>query len=298
MRRLLRDYRARCRTPPPAARPLPARRRRAQGGRRRAASARAPGSSCCSGRDDGDPLFLQVKEARRLRARALRRRRRGRANQGKRVVEGQQLMQAGERHPARLAQGRRGIDGKPRDFYVRQLWDSKGSAEVERMDARALRRLRRDLRLDAGPRPRPLRRPRRDRRLPRATATAFDRAIADFAEAYADQNERDYAALAAAARDGRSRRGRRSASSRCRSSRACGRARAGRPSCRACRRPRRCRRRACRQRVAERLLDQRAHDRHVLGVRRQRVRRHHPAALGGELRRRRRTRRSCAPRRA
>ena len=48
---------------------------------------------------------------------------------------------------------------------------------------------------------------------------------------------------------------------------------------------RRCRRRACAASVwLERELDQRAHDRHVLRVRRQRVGRHHPAALGGQLR--------------
>ena len=55
-------------------------------------------------------------------------------------------------------------------------------------------------------------------------------------------------------------------------------------------------RQRCGQRVAERLLDERAHDLHVLGVGRQRVGGHHPAALGGELRRRRRTRRSRARR--
>ena len=53
----------------------------------------------------------------------------------------------------------------------------------------------RDLRLDARPRARPLRRRGRDRRLPRRRATRFDRAMAAFAEAYADQNDADYAAL-------------------------------------------------------------------------------------------------------
>ena len=58
------------------------------------------------------------------------------------------------------------------------------------------------MRLDARPRPRPLRRPDRDRRLPRRD-DKFDQAVADFAETYADQNERDHAALADAVASGR-----------------------------------------------------------------------------------------------
>jgi hypothetical protein len=42
------------------------------------------------------------------------------------------------------------IDGQERDFYIRQLWDSKGSAEVELMDPSGPRDLRESLRLDAG----------------------------------------------------------------------------------------------------------------------------------------------------
>ena len=74
-------------------------------------------------------------------------------------------------------------------------------------------------------------------------------------------------------------------SSPCRSSPACGRSGAGRPSSRAWSHGLRdvVGERA-RERVAERQLHQRAHDRHVLGVRRQRVGRDHPAALGRELR--------------
>ncbi len=59
-----------------------------------------------------------------------------------------------------------------------------------------------DVRLDARPRPRPLGRPRRDRLVPRQVDT-FDRAIADFSVAYADQNERDYAAFCDAIASGR-----------------------------------------------------------------------------------------------
>ena len=60
----------------------------------------------------------------------------------------------------------------------------------------------RAVRLDAGPGARPLRRPDRARRLP-GPGDAFDRALAAFAEAYADQNERDYAAFRAAIDSGR-----------------------------------------------------------------------------------------------
>ena len=50
-----------------------------------------------------------------------------------------------------------GFDGQPHDYYIRQLWDWKASANVDTMDADVLERLRPDLRLDPGPRPRPLR---------------------------------------------------------------------------------------------------------------------------------------------
>ena len=89
-----------------------------------------------------------------------------------------------------------------RDFYVRQLRDWKASADVEAMATARAGGLRRALRLVARPRACPLRRPRRDRGLPRGRR-AFDQAIARFAEAYADQNERDHAALVAAVAEGR-----------------------------------------------------------------------------------------------
>ena len=111
-----------------------------------------------TGADDGDPLFLQAKEAEASvlepYAGASRYH-----NHGRRVVEGQRLMQAASDIflgwcPAV------GLDGRDRDFYVRQLWDWKGSAEVETADPARPRDLRADVRLDPGPRPRPLRRPR------------------------------------------------------------------------------------------------------------------------------------------
>ena len=96
----------------------------------------------------------------------------------------------------------KGIDGKQRDFYVRQLWDQKGSAKVENMDARALTayaqicgttlahaHARSGDRIAIG--------------AYLGKSDTFDKAIAAFAEAYADQNESDYAALKAAADEGR-----------------------------------------------------------------------------------------------
>ena len=56
--------------------------------------------------------------------------------------------------------------------------------------------------MDARPRTRPLRGPDRDRGLPRLRP-AFDVAVGEFAEAYADQNERDHDALVEAIASGR-----------------------------------------------------------------------------------------------
>ena len=72
-----------------------------------------------------------------------------------------------QRHLPRLAARRPGSTASHRDFYVRQLRDWKGSAVVETMIPAGMAALRRHVRRDAGPGPRPLRRPRRDRLLPR-----------------------------------------------------------------------------------------------------------------------------------
>ena len=74
---------------------------------------------------------------------------------GQRVVEGQRMMQAA---PDILLGWERisTIDGQKRDFYIRQLWDSKGSAEVESMDSARARGLRPYLWLDARESPRTL----------------------------------------------------------------------------------------------------------------------------------------------
>ena len=152
------------------------------------------------GRDDQDPLFLQFKEAQPSVLEPFL----GRseyANSGQRVVEGQRLTQAA----SDIMLGWIKVDapdGVKRDFYVRQLWDAKMSALVEFMDPRAMTLYAQVC----------------GRELARAHARAgdgiaissylgnsdtFDRAIAQFAESYADQNERDYAALKTAVEVGR-----------------------------------------------------------------------------------------------
>jgi uncharacterized protein (DUF2252 family) len=147
------------------------------------------------GRDGSDPLFLQVKEA----APSVLSRFVGAskyANQGQRVVAGQQLMQASsdiflgwQRVP--------GLDGQSRDYYVRQLRDWKLSVDPDAMVPAGMRMygalcgwtLARAHACSGD-------------RIAIASylgaSDVFDAAIADFASAYADQNERDYAALTAA----------------------------------------------------------------------------------------------------
>ena len=96
-----------------------------------------------------------------------------------------------------------GLDGVKRDFYVRQLWDWKASADVDSMDAASLKSYAEICgwtlaRAHA----------RSGDRIALAaylgSGDVFDRAMADFAEAYADQNERDYAAVTAPSRPARS----------------------------------------------------------------------------------------------
>jgi uncharacterized protein (DUF2252 family) len=148
------------------------------------------------GRDDNDPLFLQFKEAQASVLEPFLGRSQY-AQHGQRVVEGQRMMQAAsdillgwERIVT--------IDGQRRDFYIRQLWDAKGSPEVELMDKTALEAYGRICgwtlaRAHA----------RSGDRIAIAAylgnGDSFDRAMATFAERYADQNERDYAALKEAA---------------------------------------------------------------------------------------------------
>ena len=152
------------------------------------------------GRDADDPLFLQAKEAQRsvLEPYAAKSPVRAPGPPGGR---GPTSDAGRRRHLPRVGPGE-GTDGSERDFYVRQLWDGKRSVEVEAMDAGGLRALRPRLRVDARAGACQL----RDRVAIAAylgSSTGFDEAVADFAEAYADQNERDYAELSAEAKAGR-----------------------------------------------------------------------------------------------
>jgi len=151
--------------------------------------------------DDGqEPLFLQAKEAQESVLEPYCGRSRY-ANHGERVIAGQHLMQASS--DIFLGWERvTGVDGVKRDFYIRQLRDWKFSFPIEaalpsgmalyasvcawtlaRAHARSGDRIAISAYLGG--------------------SATWDEAIADFAATYADQNERDYQALKAAAADGR-----------------------------------------------------------------------------------------------
>jgi uncharacterized protein (DUF2252 family) len=153
-----------------------------------------------TGRDEADPLFLQFKEAEPSVLEPFLGKSKYRQH-GHRVVAGQRMMQAA---PDILLGWERisTIDGQERDFYIRQLWDSKGSAEVESMDSAGLKAYGRICgwtlaRAHA----------RSGDRIAIAaylgSGDVFDRAMAAFAETYADQNERDYRALQEAVASGK-----------------------------------------------------------------------------------------------
>ena len=152
------------------------------------------------GRDEQDPLFLQAKEAQE----SVLERFVGKSkytNHGQRVVAGQRLMQASS--DIFLGWQRvRGLDGKERDFYLRQLRDWKGSADVDTM---AVSLMAGYARVCAATLARA--HARSGDRIAIASylgnSDTFDRAIADFSAAYADQNERDYQALVDAVGSGR-----------------------------------------------------------------------------------------------
>ena len=153
------------------------------------------------GVDLDDPLFLQVKEAQPSVLEQFV----GKSeykNSGKRVVAGQRLMQANTDIFLGWQHVSSGLDGKERDFYVRQLKDWKGSFEFEAAVpagagaygkacgwtlARAHARSGDTIAIASY----------------LGKSDTFDRAVADFAETYADQNERDYKALRDAVDSGR-----------------------------------------------------------------------------------------------
>jgi uncharacterized protein (DUF2252 family) len=152
------------------------------------------------GRDDADPLFLQVKEA---RASVLERylEPSGFRHHGERVAAGQRLMQAATDIFLGWQQIR-GPDGVVRDYYVRQFQDWKGAVELDQLNASSAAFYGRLC----------------GATLARAHARwgdrvaiasylgksdAFARAIAQFASSYADSNERDYEAFVRAVDAGR-----------------------------------------------------------------------------------------------
>jgi hypothetical protein len=122
------------------------------------------------------------------------------ANHGERVVQGQRLMQTASDILLGWQQAP-GFDGVERDFFVRQLWDKKGSVDVDLMDSRGMLVYARICGWTLA---------RAHARTGDSVAMAaylgssdtFDRAMFDFAETYADQNELDHGELQRAVADG------------------------------------------------------------------------------------------------
>jgi uncharacterized protein (DUF2252 family) len=153
------------------------------------------------GRDTNDPLVLQFKEAQASVLEPYL----GKseyANSGERVVTGQRLMQATSDIFLGWVRAKATLDGAERDFYLRQLWDWKTSVDLDailpkgfelygevcgfilaRAHARSGDRIAISSYL--------------------GKTDTFDRALHEFSVAYADQNERDHAALRQAADEGR-----------------------------------------------------------------------------------------------
>jgi uncharacterized protein (DUF2252 family) len=153
------------------------------------------------GADEREPLLLQMKEAEQSVLERFVAPSRF-ANHGERVVTGQRLMQASSDIFLGWLRIDAGLDGQARDFYVRQLKDWKGSAEIARMvpsgmaaygrlcgwtlaraHARSGDRIAIAAYLGSG--------------------SSFERALVDFSTAYAEQNRRDYDALSQAVASGR-----------------------------------------------------------------------------------------------
>jgi uncharacterized protein (DUF2252 family) len=149
------------------------------------------------GRDGGDPLFLQVKEATASVLEGYLRKSRYR-QPGERVVQGQRLMQAASDIFLGWSKGAQ----EGRHYYWRQLRDMKGAAEVETMPIEGMA-------FYAGICGWTLARGHARSGDPVAiaaylgTSDRFDKSITDFSERYADQNEQDYNTFTDAIRTGR-----------------------------------------------------------------------------------------------
>ncbi len=151
------------------------------------------------GRDDADPLFLQIKEAEASVLEPFL----GKStyeNHGRRVVEGQRLMQSAS--DIFLGWDRPDMpDGSTRDFYVRQMWDGKLSPQIELMEPEVMSTYAYlcGSTLARG-------HARSGDRIAIAeylgSGDVFDRALAAFADAYAEQNQRDYEAVLVAIKEG------------------------------------------------------------------------------------------------
>jgi uncharacterized protein (DUF2252 family) len=153
------------------------------------------------GRDTDDPLFLQVKEAQASVLEPYLGRSKY-SNHGQRVVEGQRLMQSFSDIFLGWVRAEETLDGEPRDFYFRQLWDWKTSVDLDTILPRGLELYGEVCgfllaRAHA----------RSGDRVAIASylgkGDTFDRALLEFARAYADQTEKDHAALREAGDTGR-----------------------------------------------------------------------------------------------
>ena len=149
------------------------------------------------GRDEHDPLFLQVKEATASVLEAYLHKSRYRQH-GERVVQGQRMMQAASDIYLGWTKGAQAN----RYYYWRQLRDMKGSALVESMAPLALTFYARTCGWTLA---------RAHARSGDPIAIAeylgdsdeFDRSVTDFSRRYADQNERDFEEFTQAVRSGR-----------------------------------------------------------------------------------------------
>ncbi len=153
-----------------------------------------------TGRDASDPMFLQLKEAKRsvlepyVGATTFE-------SHGRRVVEGQRFMQTAS--DSLLGWYRlQAWDGQMHDFYVRQLWDGKSSIDVSRLTSSGLSALGDSCgwTLARG-------HARSGDRIAMAAYLgeddSFDGAITEFASTYADINDADYNELVEAIESGR-----------------------------------------------------------------------------------------------